>query len=852
MKNNNKKVIVQFAKKQYKAEFKRHMVLIFAAAFAVMTLFSVFSFAYGKLETDMLREARMRGAVSNTKLEDATKEQYEQIKKLHYVKDVGKCIQFGNLSVSTCAVLDDAAWEKIKKPAFTDICGTYPKEKMEIMLPVSVLDAMQIKEPYVGMKVHAGISFFDENAKAGEYDFVLSGYYTEYIDTVRYGLPETYFSKEFLDSVSGTGYPDMTLYIRQNDTMSGIDAENALYRDVETRDVNQQFLGYDTAAGKAFFTLAGGFDTALILAVVILISAGLLIYNVLHISFQSNVRGYGLLKTIGTTKKQLKDIARLQIKKDVLYGSLIGMTAGILIALVLIPALLSRMYLYGFGSAAGMITFHPLFLAASVIFVGIAAYFCSMLAVRRTLKLTPVEAMGYMENIGGVNLRKKSIRKKRHIVSVPYMAWRNILRFKKRFFISAACLSLGFIVSLGIIMISKGVDTKNEIEYDLPDISVITRMNENFYQSYKPCDIFPDSLINRIQAVCENQNCVVERGGFGEIAVENEVFDPVREGMDTSIYFYRMPCTVQIKSDEYLSRLKAFAEEQGLYLDVDPVLNGDGVIFLHDHRLSHEGIEMSKDTIGKTLEIYGENNTKADMRFCGYLDIRQENLPDINNTWMSGNGVFLIVSEKGFGNIPVTKQNFLVNICADADKRAALGREVKKLTEEYNSLYPPDEYGNQDFRTLDIQLKTDILQEMRDYIVSNRLALGALCAVLLLMGIVNYMDVEIAGISIRKKELAVMESIGLTGKQLKRMLILEGVFYSTIITAITGFFGGGILFLAGRIMSKRMDYFVFRYPIAEFIVCAVALFISCAVIVLLLYQWYGKRSVSEKLRMYTD
>ena len=70
---------------------------------------------------------------------------------------------------------------------------------------------------------------------------------------------------------------------------------------------------------------------------------------------------------------------------------------------------------------------------------------------------------------------------------------------------------------------------------------------------------------------------------------------------------------------------------------------------------------------------------------------------------------------------------------------------------------------------LDVLLKIDTLQEMKDYIVSNRLVLGALCAVLLLMGIVNYMDVTITGLMVRKKEFAVMESIGLTRRQLKKM-----------------------------------------------------------------------------------
>ena len=80
------------------------------------------------------------GAVSNTTLERATQEQYERIQELSYIKDVGKYIQFGNALGDRAAVADNVTWEKIKNPAFTDIHGTYPKEKMEIMLSMRALE----------------------------------------------------------------------------------------------------------------------------------------------------------------------------------------------------------------------------------------------------------------------------------------------------------------------------------------------------------------------------------------------------------------------------------------------------------------------------------------------------------------------------------------------------------------------------------------------------------------------------------------------------------------------------------------------------------------------------------------
>ncbi len=99
---------------------------------------------------------------------------------------------------------------------------------------------------------------------------------------------------------------------------------------------------------------------------------------------------------------------------------------------------------------------------------------------------------------------------------------------------------------------------------------------------------------------------------------------------------------------------------------------------------------------------------------------------------------------------------------------------------------------------------------------------------------------------------AVMESIGLTKKQLREMLILEGVFYSIIITIFTGIFGSGVFYLVGKQMKERMGYFMVNYPVTEFVICAALLFISCILLVLILYRKYGEGNVALRLRIYAD
>ena len=55
---------------------------------------------------------------------------------------------------------------------------------------------------------------------------------------------------------------------------------------------------------------------------------------------------------------------------------------------------------------------------------------------------------------------------------------------------------------------------------------------------------------------------------------------------------------------------------------------------------------------------------------------------------------------------------------------------------------------------------------------------GVLCLVIGFVGVLNFFNTVMAGIISRKNELAVMQAIGMTGKQVKEMLMTEGLIYT--------------------------------------------------------------------------
>ncbi|TGY95413.1 hypothetical protein E5329_14695 [Petralouisia muris] len=95
----------------------------------------------------------------------------------------------------------------------------------------------------------------------------------------------------------------VTLLIQQETGIAGETVEEWLYRDIPMTDDSQQFFGGSAMTLEAVTELAGGYDMAWFMAAVIFLFAWLLIYNILFISMQQDIRRFGLLQTLGTTTK---------------------------------------------------------------------------------------------------------------------------------------------------------------------------------------------------------------------------------------------------------------------------------------------------------------------------------------------------------------------------------------------------------------------------------------------------------------------------------------------------------------------------------------------------------------------
>ena len=266
LRNNNREVIRELARANYRKNRGRNRVLTLAVALAVFMVFGAFSIARGKMEADYLLYARNDGSVASLSLEDGSEKQYEKIKTLDYVKNTGLEKDFavwykGGAPVLGCTVLDNTAFEKLIRPAYTDVTGHYPEEANEVMLPLRGLEQLGIENPHIGMTLDAELRF-QENRDAIESSFVLSGYYKDYVNPIL-NAPVAYFSEKYLESLGIPLFPASYILMEQNGFFAdGELMEAKLYEDVSTESVAQQFIGMNSLAFTVVEDFIGSYMVA--------------------------------------------------------------------------------------------------------------------------------------------------------------------------------------------------------------------------------------------------------------------------------------------------------------------------------------------------------------------------------------------------------------------------------------------------------------------------------------------------------------------------------------------------------------------------------------------------------------
>ena len=125
---------------------------------------------------------------------------------------------------------------------------------------------------------------------------------------------------------------------------------------------------------------------------------------------------------------------------------------------------------------------------------------------------------------------------------------------------------------------------------------------------------------------------------------------------------------------------------------------------------------------------------------------------------------------------------------------------------------------------------------------------GALSFIVGLVGVLNFFNAILTGIIARKREFAVLQSIGMTGRQLKTMLVYEGLFYALGAVAISLVLALALGPVAFTAVEGLFWFFTYRLTLTPFLIVAPVFALLGALVPLAVYRAEARHTVVERLR----
>ena len=159
-----------------------------------------------------------------------------------------------------------------------------------------------------------------------------------------------------------------------------------------------------------------------------------------------------------------------------------------------------------------------------------------------------------------------------------------------------------------------------------------------------------------------------------------------------------------------------------------------------------------------------------------------------------------------------------------------------------------NEYRKDEDKSLNFTSKTTLTEHYKDQTRANTVMGLAISIIIALVGILNFINSMVTAIVSRQKEFAMIQSIGMTKRQLRRMLIDEGLYYAAF-TLISSYVLSALAVGIGvRIIVANDWTSTFRFTLMPLTVCAPILIFFAVLIPYICFRNLEKQSIVERLR----
>ena len=878
-----------------KAAWARNTVAALAIALTTVLFTSLFTIAASINYSYQQENFRRAGSDAHGSFKDITWEQAEQLRRDPLIQDswcrlfVGMPHDppFNKSHVEVSYMEPDGASHCFCTP----VEGALPREGTDEAATDTHVLALLGVEPRVGAQFTMAITLDDGTTQPHtiQRTFTLSGWW-EYDSAMLANhvlLPRS--AAEEICALSNGEQNSMTgkwnlnvmfhsaVGIREN---LGTVLGNYGYQHAEPGAEN--YLDTGVNWGYTGERISGNFDPITFAAIAVLLlliifTGYLIIYNVFQISVTHDIRFYGLLKTIGTTGKQLKRVIRQQALLLSLVGIPVGLLLGFVIGNKLTPVIMAQL-----SYKNAFVSFNPW------IFVGAAAF--SLLTVflscarpgRIAARVSPVEAVRYAE--GGRQPGKKggnrAVKAGAAGASLPKMAWANLGRSKSKTIVTILSLTLAVVLMNLVYTFANGFDMEKYLSGQVVTDFVLG--HADYFQTgmnFRSADqALPEEVIAQVSA----QGGITGGGRvYGQEQSVQALLPEEYFRQDYSRHYSEETLDSFVASQEHVGEgaVVGLAQLYGLedfILGEIHVLEGD-IAPLSDPGQNAVAAVYSADEYGVIDENancfkVGDTVTLRYVKEWGHVDAdtgEELSADEADARWEQGEanyvprakayeekeytvcarisipsaltyrystlgaselamGAELFKQDTGMSSVMIYAYNTV------GESNAAMEDFLKEYTE---SVQPACDYESKHSKTAEFESFRNMFLIMG----------GTLTGIIALVGVLNFINAVLTGILARKRELAMLQSVGMTGKQMNTMLVYEGLYYTMLSGALSLILSAALGPLVGSLCSAFW-FFTYRFTVLP-VLMIIPLFLILGILIpLWMYRCVNRRTIVERLR----
>ncbi|MEF2767051.1 MAG: FtsX-like permease family protein [Dorea phocaeensis] len=867
--NNNTEVIKRLFKRYFKKNRIRNLAAILAIMLTAFLFTSITSLVFSMSSSIQLSMQMQKGSKADGDIRYLTEEQYEELQNSDFIKEAG-CRRFVGFASNASGHMVEINYADPVQQELTFCTPTHgkaPKKANEIATTDRALEALGVKAK-VGERV---LVKFTLRGKTYQYEMVVSGWWEAANDTGSLLIVSEQFLKDNPDlfintyakdrEIAGTYMADVVLKDKRHIQKQLQEFALSVGGEPEQMNAGNYIACSQNQVGNAMLQ-PGMMMSAIVFVLLFVVSGYLLIYNIFDISVMQDVRQYGLLRTIGTSTRQIKKIVNRQAIWLTLIGLPLGLIFGFLVSKMLLPVVMK--FFQANSLKAMKVSVSPLIFLIAEVFTIFTVIISTRKPAKKAAKISPLEAIRYT----GQENKKTKKTKRTHGAKLSYMAFSNLGRNKRRSIFIVLSMLLCIVLFNSIIVITQSMDEEKWISRSTKtDFTVYNSVAVNGVSPFQYReDGLPDSVVNLI-----NQQKGVEK--------ERILYRNTRDDSDVTVdyKFEDLVCIAEETEEDYVSK----AYENGSSLRIVPGTEdgyfgnvfGVSEAFWEDVTI-YEG-ENNPDILKKKMEtgdyvIVGtiidrltgeaENETQLQQQLqvgdsitfskdgkeektCTILAkatvvaTEYETYAGANGaTYIGGDAPFLYMSDTKFKELYEEPTIFSYSFNAEQGKKENLEGFLADFTGENTSV---------------AYTSTKLLQEQ---LASNRnivLLVGGMIGVILAFaGLINFTNMMVTNIITRRYEFAAMQSIGMTNRQLRRLIMDEGLYYAVGADVIGGLLAVilGITVLKNVLNSPSMWYFTLRFTLVPALFIAVIYLILAAVIPVVVLHFFNKGSVVERLR----